>query len=159
VIFNAPCKHVPHIKEGLYWRYVTQGVVDITPVISQQAPFCGGLAVPQNDHHASMENLTPTVTGVTTSVSAQGLTGQEDATQRVMPDPPRAGRSRLGSVSAYIPAGPSWSSPKKDWSKADSRGTAWSHLADGCYGIRGMICSACQPQIIYDCKEDPFGPC
>ena len=88
----------------LYWRYVTQGVVDITPVISPQAPGWEGTTGDATSAPPNAEGVTISGSPVPTSVSAQRLTGQECATQRVSPEPPRAGRSRSAPPNADIPS-------------------------------------------------------
>ena len=97
---------------NLYWRYVTQGVIDITPVISPQATGLGGDHVDMGAEPPATEVLTHTVTAVTNGVTAQDLTGQEGATQCVSSEPPRAGRSRSARPNAHIP-----SATTAGWSK------------------------------------------
>src|SRR3990167_9084765 len=84
----------------LYWRYVTQGAVDITSVISP----------PTTDLRARAQRLggdppdTEVVTHRGSEVTLRG-SGDEEGHDAPRPEPPRAGRSRPPRPKPYIPSG------------------------------------------------------
>src|SRR3990167_197805 len=84
----------------LYWTYLTQGVVDITSVISTPASDLRACA-----HRLGGDlSITEDVTGMVSEVTTGG-SGDAAGQDAVRPDPPRAGRSRPSRPSAYIPVG------------------------------------------------------
>src|SRR3990167_2379643 len=84
----------------LYWRYVTQGVSDITSVIRPQASDLRARAQRLGGDPPDTEQVTLRGSEVT-----PGGSGDEGGHDAPRPDPPRAGRSRPPRPSTYIPVG------------------------------------------------------
>ena len=140
----------------LYWRYLTDGVVDITSVISRQATDQEGASDQGVSRPSTVEDVTlggTVVTGcgseVTTSAMQSAYPSGEGENR-----PPRAGRSRSSRPSRHIPTGTqSPSSKGRPWTWNVVTACEHEPVRQGCTcglivgsdGPAARMAAACRP--------------